>query len=547
MPDAIIISDSGNDTYSVSSLLRLQVDGRPAVIQNIRNFVENDGRIVGPVKGENEDNWHCAPKLNGIELLSRLRRDGFSVELIDSYYNERDRFKRLLADNPKMVVISTTFILNKNSLYELARDIRSLAPDIYIVAGGPFVYSSYLIMQRRNGDGYDVTSPSEDFLFLSDANRPDVDLYIVDMKGVWILSRALGLLKAGKAVSGLPNIARWDGRRYVFSRRSTADKDLECSCIDWDGMDSELFSSGAMNVQASYGCPFRCEFCNFVRGDRKGHVKPLAGLISELTRIADRGIRYVRFVDDNFRLGRSDLNAVCKAFVSEGLDLKWMSFIRASTLAKADLELLRRAGCIEVQMGVESADREVLKKMNKKSDPEMYSRVIRDLLDAGINCSCCFLAGFPGETAESFRRTVDFIESIPKGPQPGSFSWSIYPFLLVPLSPIYEPAKRARYGLSGYMSKWKHHSMDSGTAHRYIRDAFHEIGNSSPIYSGDNLEMMSELSPAKRKEFIRVRHNLSKRFLAAPYDRSLVVRSFAEILGRTPSGRSPSNPPRQNM
>jgi len=530
MLDAIVISDTGNDTYSVSSLLRLQVEGRPAIIQNVRNMLENDGKIVDPVKGENENNWHCAPKLNGIVLLSRLLGEGFNAELIDSYYSERHRFLQLLRDNPKMVVISTTFILNKKSLYDLVRDIRSVAPDIYIVAGGPFVYSSYLIRQRRGSSGYDVTSPSDDFLFLNDDNRPDVDLYIVSMKGEWVLSKALGLIKSGKAVSGLPDVAHWDGRRYVFSPRSVSEVDPDDPSIDWDGMPDDLFKSGAVNVQASYGCPCKCEFCNFVRGDRPAHVKPLGVLVSELTRLAARGIKYVRFVDDNFRLGRNDLNRVCEAFLEAGLNLKWMSFFRASSLEGADLELLKRAGCIEVQMGVESADREVLRRMNKKSDPDMYARVIGRLLDAGIDCSCCFIVGFPGETRESFERTVDFIESMPNPSQPGLFSWSIYPFLLVPLSPIYEPAKRAECGLSGYMKEWKHSTMDSATAHRCIRSAFRRIENTSPIYSGDNLEMMAGLSLEKKKNFIRLRHSLSKRFLDEPYDKSLVVRSFAEIL-----------------
>ena len=62
MLDAIIISDTGNDTFSISSSLRLKLDGRPAVIQNIINYLENDGKIVDPVKWENENNWHCAPK-----------------------------------------------------------------------------------------------------------------------------------------------------------------------------------------------------------------------------------------------------------------------------------------------------------------------------------------------------------------------------------------------------------------------------------------------------------------------------------------------------
>jgi radical SAM superfamily enzyme YgiQ (UPF0313 family) len=530
MLDAIIISDSGDYTYSVSSSLRLQIDGRPAVIQNIRNYLDNDGKIVDPVRGEYENNWHCAPKLNGICLLSHLQKDGFKVELIDSYYKERFRFIKLLEDNPRAVIISTTFITNKESLYELARDIRTLAKDVYIIAGGPFVYSSYLLLKYSCNVDYDVISPAEDYLFLTENKRPEIDLFIIDKRGEWILSDALRAIKKKSAPATLPNLAWWDGNRYAFSAMSNLSVSSNDIKIDWNNIPNYLFKSGAINVQASYGCPYNCEFCNFIKNKRDTYVKPLDQLIKELKSISCKGVKYVRFVDDNFRLGRKDLNNVCRAFINGGLDLKWMSFIRASALEHADVELLKRAGCTEVQIGIESADQMILTNMNKLADPSMYYRVICKLLEAGIDCSCCFIVGFPGETMETFQRTVDFIESIPKRTQTGSFFWSLYPFLLVPLSPIYEPLKRSRYGLSGYMSTWNHYSMNSNTARQCIIKAFREIKNSSPIYSGDNIEMMDGLPLDRKKEFINIRHALSKFFLDIPYDRSLVINSFLKAL-----------------
>ena len=530
MLDAIIISDTGNYTYSVSSSLRLQIDGRPAVIQNIRNYLDNNGKITDTVRGEYENNWHCAPKLNGIYLLSHLQKDGFNVELIDSYYNERSKFIKLLENNPKAVIISTTFILNKDSLYDLARDIKSIANDVYIIAGGPFVYSSYLLLERSCDNVYDVISPAEDYLFLTNNKRPEIDLFIIDKGGERVLSDALRSIKKAIAPSHLPNTAWWDGNRYVFSARNEITANSFNKMIDWNNIPSYLYKSGTMNVQASYGCLFKCEFCNFIKNKQDSYVKSLDHLIEELKSISRKGVKYVRFVDDNFRLGRKDLNNVCQAFINEGLDIKWMSFVRASTLENADLELLKRAGCIEVQIGVESGDKQILKNMNKFADPDMYYHVVNKLLEVGIDCSCCFIVGFPGETEETFQRTVDFIENVPKASQTGSFFWSIYPFLLVPLSPIYEPLKRSKYSLSGYLNEWSHYSMNSHFARKCIVKAFREIRNSSPIYSGDNIEMMNELLPAKKKKFIRARHALSKQFLDIPYDRSLVIESFSKIL-----------------
>ncbi len=527
MIDAVIISDSGADTLSASSPLRLHLDGRIALIQEVRNYLENNGKIVAPVTGENEKSWHFAPKLNGIRLFSCLHRDGYHIALIDSYYKEREYFIKLLADNPKVVIISTTFIMNKKSLVKLVSDIRELAPDIFIIAGGHFIFSSYLLLDHRKDDTYDLMNPKDDFLFLSDDIRPDIDLYIIDRDGTPILSKALGLIKEGRPVKRLPNTASWDGTAYVFSERKELDPDD--MWVDWKNIPEHIFKHGVVNLQASVGCPFNCEFCNFVKDRKYTFLKPVDQLIKEIKDVSKRGIRYIRFVDDNFRLGKNDLNDVCKRFIKEDLDIKWMSFIRASTLENTDLELLKKSGCVEAQMGIESADATILKNMNKHASPDMYARVITRLLDAGINCSCCFIVGFPGETRDSFQRTVNFIDNIQKNGQEGMFFWSIYPFLLVPLSPVYEAEKKAEYHLEGYMAKWKHATMNSQEAFQHIKEAFLSIENASPIYSGDNIDMLHELSPDQRKGFVKIRHNLSKKFLTAPFDKTQVIKAFSKI------------------
>lgn len=527
MLDAIIISDSGSETYSASSPLRLQIDGKIALIQNIKNYLDNNGQIIPPIIDENKNNWHCAPKLNGIRLYSYLQKDGYHIDVIDSYYHERNDFIKLLADNPKAVVISTTFILCKDDLRDLVDDIRQIAPDIYIIAGGPFVFSSYLLLQRSKNKDYDIIRPKDDYLFLSNDHRPDIDLYIIDKSGEQILSEALRRIRDGRPVTDLPNTARWETDAYVFTNRKELDPpDIG---IDWARLPEKIFRSGTINVQASIGCPFNCEFCNFVKDKKYTFIKPLDQVIKELKAISDRGIKYIRFVDDNFRLGKNDLNNVSKRFIKEELDIHWMSFIRASTLEKTDLDLLKKSGCVETQMGIESADETVLKNMNKHAEPQMYERVIRNLLNAGINCSCCFIVGFPGETHQTLRNTINFIDNIANDAQSGLFYWSMYPFLLAPLSPVYEPENRTKYNLKGYKNKWAHSTMNSEQAYQYILEAFLKIKNASPIYSGDNIDMLMQLPTGKRKEFMKMRHELSKKFLTESFDASLVLASFSNI------------------
>ena len=105
--DAILIADSGEDSLSGTNPLRLSLDGRTAYIQVILNYLEHQGQIVSPIGGDGKMSWSSAPKLNGIFLLSYLTKRNFDVELVNSYYDERDHFSSLLQQTPRVAIIST--------------------------------------------------------------------------------------------------------------------------------------------------------------------------------------------------------------------------------------------------------------------------------------------------------------------------------------------------------------------------------------------------------------------------------------------------------
>lgn len=532
--DSIIISDCGTSSFSGTNPLRLCLDGRVADIQTVMNYVVNGGQLKPPIEGEAMMSWASAPKLNGIYLHSYLTRRGFKVELIDSFYDQRDEFYRLLENPPRSVVISTTFFYGKQTLKKLVDDIRDTAPDVFVIAGGPLVYLSYLMLQRTSDAQYDTRSAVNEFLFLNVDTEPDVDRYIVSLRGERILADILDRLGRGSVVGETPNSARFNGKSYDFSGRIDDFADEHDFSIDWHSLPDSIFASGVVPMQASMGCPYHCAFCNFTKDRRLTYVKPLDALISEMQMVARRGARYVWFVDDNFRLGKGDLDGVCRRLIDEQIELKWMTFIRASTLKTADLGLLKQAGCIEVQLGLESADSQILKNMNKQATPELYDEVIPKILAAGISCSCYFIIGFPGETEDTVRRTRDFLIRHESGKYDASLSWSIFPFFLSPLSPIYEPAMRRRYGLSGYLGQWQHRTMNSKEAKNHLLSIFFELNHSSPIYRGDNLDMLSRLGPDTRRRFEALRHRLSKASLQGRIDPPGVFQSFAELLSGNP-------------
>jgi radical SAM superfamily enzyme YgiQ (UPF0313 family) len=544
--DVVIIAESGRDGLTGIIPDRLTLDGMPASIQVASNYVLNQGQVIRPVAGEGVATWWSAPKLNGLYLYGFLTRHGHNCLLVNKYYPERERADEAISDGPACVVISTTFIRSRQALAQMVQDIRAARPDVFIVVGGPFVYLSYLVKKRSSEPGYLKDEAREDYLFFQ-KDDPQVDLYVVSLLGDKELLEIVTMVKAGSPPEGLTNTAALVGDRYLFGPRDEDVSAAPSAEVDWEVLPEEVFRSGVVPIQASKGCPYKCAFCSFVKDRRMIYVKPVERLLAELRAVTSRGARYVWFVDDNFRLGMKDLNLVCRRIIDEGLDFRWMTMIRASALKDADITLMKESGCMEVQLGLESADPRILAGMNKGADPAVYRDVVGRLLAAGINCSCYFIFGFPGETDESAMTTRAFIRELEHPELEGFLTWSLFPFCLYPMSPVYEPSVRLQYGLEGHLRRWRHATMDCDRAMYHVREAFMELDRSAPVYRGDNLDILYRLTPSERRLFLAGRHRISKASIERPPTRQELLSGFSAILPKdikTLISRSVSPPPR---
>ena len=525
--DAIIIAEAGDVGSADIIHERLRLDGKVATIQVIKNYLKNNGRVVPPVEGSGIMNWGAAYRLNGIYLLSYLLKSGLHVKLIDRYFKDNETFKEMLTETPRTVVISTTFIRNKQTLQRLVEDIRDQAPDIFIIAGGPFVNLSYRMLQRSGDPGYETRLAENDFLFFQN-EQPQVDLYITGLLGEDILQATLERIRLNRPVDDLPNTVRFHGGKYSFSEQKEYIFDNLNTSIFWKALPEKIFKPGVIPLQTSKGCPFRCAFCNFTKDRRLMFIKSLDRLVEELKAVSARGVRFIRFTDDNFRHGKGNLNTFSKRIIQENIPIKWMTMVRATALEHLDFERLKESGCIEVLLGLESADPQILANMNKKASPRLYARVVEGLLAAGIDVSAYFLFGFPGETKKTVQKTLDFIRHIEFPELPGTLSWALFPFSVAPLSPVYEPEIRQQYGLTGYMDQWQHRTMASGDVTGHINQVANTLEHSCPMYRNDNLKMLhDDLLPVQRKRLFLTRHRLSKRADKENLSKSEIINAFA--------------------
>jgi radical SAM superfamily enzyme YgiQ (UPF0313 family) len=121
------------------------------------------------------------------------------------------------------------------------------------------------------------------------------------------------------------------------------------------------------------------------------------------------GVEHIWFGDDVFALDRRWVVAFATAVESYGEPLPFKIQSRADLLSESTVDALKRAGCAEIWMGVESGSQKILDAMNKGLSLSAVHAARRRLANAGIR-ACFFLQfGYPGEGWPEILETIALV------------------------------------------------------------------------------------------------------------------------------------------
>jgi len=159
--------------------------------------------------------------------------------------------------------------------------------------------------------------------------------------------------------------------------------------------------------------------------------------------------------------------------IAEKFDLQWVSFFRCSNADDECFDLMKESGCLGVYLGIESGDQQILNNMNKFANVPRYREGIRKLKERGILTFGSFIAGFPGETKQSFMNTVEFVEQT----SPTFFNVQLY--FHDPMAPIHK--QREQYGIEGNYYNWRHNTMSWQEGAECVEYMLRRVDNSFPL------------------------------------------------------------------
>lgn len=167
-------------------------------------------------------------------------------------------------------------------------------------------------------------------------------------------------------------------------------------------------------LMTSRGCPGKCIFCAKSINRRPIVWHSASSVIGMIEHLVHRyGVRDIFFFDDTFLFSRTRALEICTAMIERRIAVSWCCFCRGGEVDPELLRVMKRSGCYQVSIGVESGDPRILSILNKKIPLEKTIESIRYLHDAGIRVHGFFIIGSPGETEESLRKTRSLINTLP--------------------------------------------------------------------------------------------------------------------------------------
>jgi radical SAM superfamily enzyme YgiQ (UPF0313 family) len=166
----------------------------------------------------------------------------------------------------------------------------------------------------------------------------------------------------------------------------------------------------SLNLVASRGCPYKCNWCAKPIYGNSFNVRSPESVAMEMLELRDRhGADHLWFADDLFGIQRHWVQELADRVDALRAAVPFKMQSRVDLMDEENVRALKRAGCSEVWMGVESGSQKILDAMEKGTRTGQAERATERLQSHGIR-PCFFLQfGYPGETWEDIQKTIQLV------------------------------------------------------------------------------------------------------------------------------------------
>jgi Fe-S oxidoreductase len=335
----------------------------------------------------------------GLAYLGAVaEKAGHQVKVIDCQAEKLnyETFRSRIAEIPSDFIGATATTLLYKSAMHILTIAKEAQPNAVTALGG------------SHGTFWDENALKE---------YPAVDV-IVRGEGELTIVDLAEKLEAGAKLEGVLGITYRDGEAIRRNPDRPYIKDLDSIPFPAHHLMplSNLKHNGKLLVPlvSSRGCVYWCDFCSTVRMFGRGYRwRSAKNVVDEMQWVHEKyGVDQVTFYDDAFSVDRNRVMQICKELHDRNLKLIWDCGTRVDMVDRELMQTMKDAGCIAVWMGVESGSEAVLKAMNKSIKLEQTRQAYKTAHKVGLMTIANVVLGFPGETEETAKQTVKFLQQL---------------------------------------------------------------------------------------------------------------------------------------
>ena len=338
---------------------------------------------------------------------------GARAALLEFDINQRptDILEAILAQNPKIVGLGI-YIWNAAQSTQLAADLKRLRPDITLILGGPEI--SYETEQQQIAQYADHIITGEADVAFADVceqilaeTPPPQKVIAAELPEFAIKGSGFRVQGSGQGASGL---STQDSALSSLNPEPRTLNPQRPLTLPYHLYTDDDLRNRVIYVEASRGCPFKCEFC-LSSLDVPVRNVPLDDFLAAMQTLLDRGLQQFKFVDRTFNLNLNISKTILQFFLDRYRPGLFLHFeMIPDRLPEALRALIQQfpPGALQFEVGIQTFNEDVATLISRKQDNARLEDNLRFLrTQTGVHIHTDLIVGLPGEDVESFAAGFD--------------------------------------------------------------------------------------------------------------------------------------------
>lgn len=384
----------------------------------------------------NVNRWYSPIIPIGICIMSAcLKSAGYTTKIIDPKHKDNEEYilRKIKQQKPKVIGM-TVYTNDVYDCIKLSKKIKEQNPDITIIAGG-----SHATIKPQEILDYGIA----DYVFTGEAEHNIIKFMKKQPKNK--------IIKQEQPIENIneipmPDYENLNMKHYTFP-----------NAVKIRGI-----MLSAICIYTSRGCPYRCTYCSsHLMFGRKTRFRSPEKIVDEIELLKKKySIDGFYILDDSFTVNKKHVEGICKELIERKLNLIWGCETRVNIINEEKLKIMKKAGCVQIDFGVESGSQKILNTLKKDITIQQIYRAFKLCKKHKIRTFANFMVNNPDETWADILQTWNMAKKL----KPNCIGiWVTTPY---PATELYDQFKINHMALEDYMR------LGYGDTRKYNQQSF---------------------------------------------------------------------------